>query len=177
VSEASGHSGKSPHAFMREALGVQARLREDRRALVAAALAAESSALESASGYEAVDVDRYFAACALEQRVPRPASQKHARLSYSSGAFDDLERIYDMLEADDPTLAANSVKRVGEAIGDLAAQPLLGRPAEEGLRERVVSRGRTGYIALYRHMELAGCVLILAIRHRFDAGYPNTEAH
>ena len=42
--------------------------------------------------------------------------------------------------------------------------------------ERVVSRGRTGYIALYRHMELAGCVLILAIRHRFDAGYPNTGA-
>jgi plasmid stabilization system protein ParE len=176
VSEASGHPGKSPHAFMREALGVQARLREDRRALVAAALAAESGALESAGGYAATEVDRYFAARALEQRVPRPLPQKLERLDYSSGAFEDLERIFDTLEADDPTLAANSVKLIGDAIGDLAARPLLGRPAEEGLRERVVSRGRTGYVALYRHLESAGCVLILAIRHRFLAGYPNTEA-
>jgi len=176
VSEFSGHTGKSPHAFMREALGVQARLREDRRTLVAAALAAESSALESASGYAAVEVDRYFAARALEQRAPRPLPQKLEPLAYSSDAFDDLERIYDMLEADDPTLAANSVALIGASIGDLAARPLLGRPAEDGLRERIVSRGRTGYIALYRHMELAGCVLILAIRHRYAAGYPNAEA-
>ena len=160
---------------MREALGVQARLREDRCALVAAALAAESSALAAASGYAAVDVDRYFAARALERDAQRPLPQALAALTYSRGAFADLERIYDALAADDPTLAANSVALVGAAIADLAPRPLLGRPAEDGLRERTVSRGRTGYVALYRYLEPAGCVLILAIRHRYDAGYPSAE--
>jgi plasmid stabilization system protein ParE len=98
-----------------------------------------------------------------------------AALIYAAGAFEDLERIYRSLAEDDPTLAANSVRLIRDAIHALEHTPMLGRPAEGGLRERVISRGRTGYVALYRFHELDDTVLVLSIRHRREAGYPSTE--
>lgn len=95
-----------------------------------------------------------------------------AALIYAAGAFEDLRHIHDTLAADDPTLAANSVRLIREALRTLADQPGLGRAAEDGLRERAISRGRTGYVALYRFLELDDTVLVLAIRHRSAAGYP-----
>lgn len=65
-------SGKSPHAFMTEALGIQRRLVADRRAFVTQVLAAEQAALASNTGYRAADVDMYFEALAAEQAVERP---------------------------------------------------------------------------------------------------------
>jgi len=168
MSDANGPRGKSPHTFMREALDAQGRLREDRSALILAALHAESHALASRTGYAASEVERYFAGRAAGLAAPRPPLQ-------ALGKVADLERIFVDLETDDPTLAANSVALIAASISDLAERPALGRPAEEGLRERVVSRSRTGYIALYRHLELDDCVLIVAIRHRYAAGYPRTE--
>ena len=96
-----------------------------------------------------------------------------AQVIYSAGAFADLEAIHRSLEEQDPTLADNSVALFRKALADLGERPLLGRPAEAGLRERVISRGRTGYVALYRSLELDDVVLIAAIRHRHEAGYPN----
>lgn len=49
--------------------------------------------------------------------------------------------------------------------------PLIGRPVEHGLRELVVSRGRTRYVALYSFREDDDVVLALAIRHQREAGY------
>lgn len=95
-----------------------------------------------------------------------------AAVIYAAGAFADLERIFDTLEAEDPTLAAHAVATIRRAIDDLAERPLLGRPAEAGLRERAVSRGRTGYVVLYRFVELDDVVLVAAIRHRHASGYP-----
>jgi plasmid stabilization system protein ParE len=39
------------------------------------------------------------------------------------------------------------------------------------LRELVISRGRTGYVALYSFEEDQDAVLVLAIRHQREAGY------
>jgi plasmid stabilization system protein ParE len=39
------------------------------------------------------------------------------------------------------------------------------------LRELVISRGRTGYVALYSLEEGQDAVLILTIRHQREAGY------
>jgi plasmid stabilization system protein ParE len=39
------------------------------------------------------------------------------------------------------------------------------------MRELVISRGRTGYLALYDYEEKSDAVLILAIRHQREAGY------
>ena len=68
-------SAKSPHAFMAEALGVQARLVDQRRAFLRAALTAEEYTLESGQGYRASDVDVYFNARAAEKRAPLPCLQ------------------------------------------------------------------------------------------------------
>jgi len=48
---------------------------------------------------------------------------------------------------------------------------LIGRPVESNYRELVISRGRSGYIALYRYHETRDVVLVLAIRHQREAGY------
>ena len=169
-------SGKSPHAFMREALDVQARLREDRRGLIVAAIAAEADALAREAGYPATAVERYFAERAAGFEAERPQLAALARqVLYSAPAFADLERIYAALEDDDPTLAVHTLASITAAVSELGTRPLRGRPAEEGLRERAISYGRTGYVALYRHMELRGCVLVLAVRHRYAAGYPRLD--
>ena len=53
----------------------------------------------------------------------------------------------------------------------LEQHPLIGRPAEDGMRELVISRGRTGYVALYDYLAPVDTVVILALRHQREAGY------
>jgi hypothetical protein len=48
---------------------------------------------------------------------------------------------------------------------------LLGRQAEDGRRELILSRGRFGYVAKYRWVRAEDVVLILAVRHQLEAGY------
>ncbi len=48
---------------------------------------------------------------------------------------------------------------------------LLGRLVDTHRRELVISRGRTGYVALYRWFEASDSVLVLAIKHQREAGY------
>lgn len=65
-----------------------------------------------------------------------------------------------------------AVACTGKAFFELLADhPLLGRPAEKGRRELILSRGRYGYIAKYRWLPAEGIVLILAVRHQLEAGY------
>lgn len=94
-----------------------------------------------------------------------------ARLIYSEAALDDLERLTDFLIEIDPVAAEGTVSLIEEAVGVLRRHPLIGRPAESGLRELVISRGRTGYVALYAFDAAQDAVLILAVRHQREAGY------
>lgn len=94
-----------------------------------------------------------------------------ARLIYSGQALADLERLTDFLAESDPPAAAETVGLIEEAIAVLQRHPLIGRPVEHELRELVISRGRTGYVALYSFEEKQKAVLILAIRHQREAGY------
>jgi plasmid stabilization system protein ParE len=94
-----------------------------------------------------------------------------AKLIYSKCALDDLERLTDFLSATDPLAAAETIGLIEEAIGLLKRHPLIGRSVEDELRELVISRGRTGYVALYSFEEEQEAVLILAIRHQREAGY------
>lgn len=98
-----------------------------------------------------------------------------ARLSYSARAFADLEKLADDLAATDPTAAAETIGLIEEAVMLLARHPLIGRPVEDGLRELVISRGRTGYVALYSVEEKHDAVLVLAIRHQREAGYSTQD--
>lgn len=94
-----------------------------------------------------------------------------ARLIYSSRAFSDLDRLTDFLIDTDPVAAGETVELIAEAIAILKRHPLMGRPVDDDLRELVISRGRTGYIALYSYETEHDAVLILAIRHQREAGF------
>lgn len=94
-----------------------------------------------------------------------------AKLSYSGRALADLERLTDFLIESDPKTALETVGLIAEAVDLLARHPLVGRPVEFPLRELVISRGRTGYVALYSCEEAQDAVLIHAIRHQREAGY------
>ncbi|HEX6136590.1 MAG TPA: type II toxin-antitoxin system RelE/ParE family toxin [Casimicrobiaceae bacterium] len=94
-----------------------------------------------------------------------------ALVVYSERALRDFDRILDFVRAADPVVAAKVVDAIGDAISVLARHPLIGRPAEKGLHELLISRGKTGCAALYRYLETADRVLVLALRHQREAGY------
>jgi plasmid stabilization system protein ParE len=94
-----------------------------------------------------------------------------ARLIYSARALADLERLADVLADRDPAAAAATIGLIEEAVAILARHPLIGRPVEAGLCELVISRGRTGYLALYSFEATHDVALILALRHQREAGY------
>ena len=93
-----------------------------------------------------------------------------ARLIYSDRALDDLDRRNDFLIASDPRLAQETIGLIEEAILVLQRHPLIGRPAESDLRELIISRGHSGYAALYSFEADQDAVLILSIRHQREAG-------
>jgi plasmid stabilization system protein ParE len=94
-----------------------------------------------------------------------------AKLIYSAGAFISFERIFDSVAEIDPAMAFNVVDTIADALDILKRHPLIGRPVEGGRNELPVSRGKTGYVALYRYDELLNTVFVLAIRHQREAGY------
>lgn len=94
-----------------------------------------------------------------------------AKLSYSGRALADLERLADFLIETDPSAAAETIGLIEEAVELLIRHLLIGRQVEYALRELVISRGRTGYVALYSFEEDQDAVLILAIRHQREVGY------
>ena len=99
-----------------------------------------------------------------------------ARLIYSVRALADLERLTDFLIETDPKAALKTVRLIEEAIELLARHPMIGRPVEPPLRELVISRGKSGYLALYSFESVDDAVLILAIRHQRELGYDEDAA-
>jgi plasmid stabilization system protein ParE len=83
----------------------------------------------------------------------------------------DLQRFSEFLLESEPLAALQTAGLIVEAMGILENHPLIGRPADDGLRELVISRGRSGYIALYSHEPEHDTVLVLAIRHQRESGY------
>ncbi len=94
-----------------------------------------------------------------------------ARLIYAERALQDLERLTDFLGESDPAISLETLSLIEEAVLILGQHPYIGRPVEAGLRELVVSRGHTGYVALYSVEEAFDTVLVLAIRHQREVGY------
>ena len=94
-----------------------------------------------------------------------------AVISYAPRALSNLQRLVDFLAASDLPAAAQTAELIISAVEALQHHPLLGRPVEAGLRELVISRGRSGYLALYRYDEARDRVLVLTIRHQREAGY------
>ena len=95
-----------------------------------------------------------------------------ARLALEESARSDLERLAEFLQVSDPAAASQTATLISDALAVLERHPLIGRPVEEGLRELVISRGRSGYVALYDYREVEDLVVVLAVRHQKEAGFP-----
>lgn len=94
-----------------------------------------------------------------------------AKISYSRQALADLRRISDLLSSEGASKQLEALDLIDDAVNVLARHPLIGRPAESGLRELVISQGSTGYVALYSYERAHDVILILAIRHQREAGF------
>lgn len=71
----------------------------------------------------------------------------------------------------DPAAVEQTVALIQSAIAVIEHHPLIGRPVEEDLHELVISRGKSGYVALYRYDEARDRALVLTIRHQRETGY------
>ena len=92
------------------------------------------------------------------------------RLVFAPAALNDLERLAAFLLDQSERQAAETKPLLIDGLQVLKRHPLIGRPAEHGMRELLISRGRSGYVALYRYLVEADTVLVLAIRHQREAG-------
>jgi len=93
------------------------------------------------------------------------------RLLFAPRALDDLDRLADFLLQQSKRAAGETGPLIIEGLQALSRHPLVGRPVEHGLRELLISRGRSGYVALYRYDPGADAVLVLRIRHQREGGF------
>jgi plasmid stabilization system protein ParE len=94
-----------------------------------------------------------------------------ARVVYSYEAFSDFEHIVELLLDTSPEVATQAIANIRSAIAILEVHPLIGRRVDDPIRELVISRGLTGYLALYRFDPAFDVVRILRTRHQREAGY------
>lgn len=90
-----------------------------------------------------------------------------AQVIFSLQALDHLERFREP----DAVAGAKAVLRILGCIEVLRDHPEIGRPVRLRRRELVISRGKTGYLALYDYDPLRELVRVLCIRHQREAGY------
>ncbi len=93
-----------------------------------------------------------------------------AKVSYTNRAVADLERISHFLLTQNSD-ASGTLDLIDEAISILGRHPFVGRPAETGLHELVISQGKSGYIALYNYDAYHDVIQILSIRHQREVGF------
>jgi plasmid stabilization system protein ParE len=94
-----------------------------------------------------------------------------AEVVYSRHAFADLERLADFLVKDAPQAAVTAIDVIRDGIEILERHPFVGRPCEEGLKELLISYGKSCYVVLYSYEQSQDVVLVPAIRHQREAGY------
>ncbi|MEK7361754.1 MAG: type II toxin-antitoxin system RelE/ParE family toxin [Pseudomonadota bacterium] len=93
------------------------------------------------------------------------------RLVFSPSALQDIERLAEFLMESDPLGAGATAEVLIGGLKILKDHPLVGRPAELGYRELLISRGRTGYVALYKYEVERDTAIVLAIRHQRESGF------
>jgi plasmid stabilization system protein ParE len=88
---------------------------------------------------------------------------------------EDFQRIVDHLMEFKVDSPGHRIDEIIAAIEILTSNPLIGRPADSGLRELVIGRRSHGYIALYRYIAEVDTVFVLAIRSQNEAGYADRD--
>ena len=93
-----------------------------------------------------------------------------ATVAYSTAAVEDLDRLSQFLLESHPDEAEATAGLIADALTILKDHPRIGRPVEDGLHELLISRGRSGYVALYEYSASADLVTVYRIRHQREAG-------
>lgn len=93
------------------------------------------------------------------------------RLVLAPRALRDMKRLADFLLEHSPQAARETGDILLDGLAILEKHPMIGRVVEEGYRELVISRGRSGYLALYRYDAKSDRAIILAIRHQREQGH------
>ena len=97
------------------------------------------------------------------------------RVFLSQAAFDDLLRLQEFLAESEDPIAGELLDFILDALHVLTHQPGIGRPVEGGLRELIISRRRSGYLARYEFDQVRDLVLVARIRHQRESGYSEGE--
>ena len=97
------------------------------------------------------------------------------RVFLSQAAFDDLLRLEEFLAQSEDPIAGELLDFILDALHVLTHQPGIGRPVESGLRELIISRRRSGYLARYEFDQVRDLVLVARIRHQRESGYSEGE--
>ena len=90
-------------------------------------------------------------------------------------AWDDLERLEEFLFLQNDPLAYGVLDYSIQALLILTRQPGIDRPVSHGVRELIISRHLTGYLAKYRYDEAAQLLCATRIRHQRESGHLHTE--
>lgn len=98
------------------------------------------------------------------------------RLDYAAAFWEDLLRLQEFLLAQGNPGVDAWIDTILDAVELLEKQPGIGRPMPGGLRELIIERGHTGYLALYRYDRKRQYVRILRIRHQRECGYLELDA-
>jgi plasmid stabilization system protein ParE len=93
----------------------------------------------------------------------------------SQTAFDDLLRLEEFLAESEAPMAGELLDFIFDALHVLTHQPGIGRPVAGGLRELIISRTRSGYLARYEFDQVRDLVLVARIRHQRESGYSEGE--
>lgn len=98
-----------------------------------------------------------------------------ARVYLSKEAFGDLERLDEFLRQTGDPLAYALLDFIMDALHVLTHQPGIGRPIDDRLRELIIRRGRSGYLARYEYDEAVDIVRVMRLRHQRESGYTAEE--
>jgi plasmid stabilization system protein ParE len=99
----------------------------------------------------------------------------HIHVGYAFDALTDLDDLASfLLEQGDPS-ALSLFDFVETGLQVLTHQPGIGRPVGDGLRELILSRGKSGYLVKYRYLPDLATVRVLRVRHQCESGYSDRE--
>ncbi len=94
-----------------------------------------------------------------------------AKLEYSLDAIADIDRLVNFLIKNDLAAALDTYGVINDGLQLLIRHPKIGRLANNEKRELVISRGTTGYIAIYTFDNFLDVVIVLAIKHQRELDF------
>lgn len=94
-----------------------------------------------------------------------------AEIVFSDNAIQDIYRLTYFLLETYPEAAMDTGEIIVDGLIVLATHPLVGVKNDEGLRKLVISRGRSGYIAIYDYDQLKERVLVVTIKHQREGNF------